>query len=43
MLGIETLPAANHKHAVWRGFQGDFGEDLLAAHYATSPHHCHGQ
>ena len=24
---------ANHAHAVWRDFNGDFGEDLLAKHY----------
>jgi Protein of unknown function (DUF3500) len=29
---------ANHTHSVWRDPQGDFGEDLLADHYATSRH-----
>jgi hypothetical protein len=29
---------ANHVHSVWRDFKGDFGEDLLAAHYAASSH-----
>ncbi len=24
----------NHVHAVWRDFNGDFGEDILAKHYA---------
>ena len=28
---------ANHVHTVWRDFDGDFGRDLLAEHYAT--HH----
>ena len=27
---------ANHIHSVWRDFQGDFGRDLLAAHYRHS-------
>jgi len=31
---------ANHIHSVWRDLTGaDFGEDLLARHYAESPHH----
>ena len=34
-----TQNEANHVHAVWRDFKGDFGEDALAEHYATSPHH----
>jgi hypothetical protein len=29
---------ANHIHAVWRDFNGDFGEDLLQKHYATVQH-----
>jgi len=29
---------ANHIHSVWRDFNGDFGMDLLAAHYRSSPH-----
>lgn len=29
---------ANHVHSVWRDLKGDFGEDLLAAHYAANPH-----
>ncbi len=29
---------ANHQHVVWRDFKGDFGEDLLASHYAAVPH-----
>ena len=36
-----TQNDANHIHAVWRDFKGDFGQDLLAAHYANSPHHHH--
>ena len=34
-----TQNNANHIHAVWRQFEGDFGEDLLGHHYRTSPHH----
>jgi hypothetical protein len=34
-----TQNDANHIHAVWREFDGDFGEDLLRRHYETSPHH----
>jgi hypothetical protein len=33
-----TQNNANHIHAVWRSFKGDFGEDALAEHYA---HHRH--
>jgi hypothetical protein len=29
-----TQNDANHIHTVWRDFKGDFGEDLLATHYA---------
>ena len=28
----------NHIHAVWRDFDNDFGDDLLARHYQQSPH-----
>jgi hypothetical protein len=28
-----TQNEANHIHSVWRDFDGDWGEDLLAAHY----------
>jgi hypothetical protein len=32
-------PNGNHAHSVWRDYQdGDFGEDLLRAHYAEVPH-----
>lgn len=31
-----TQNDANHIHAVWRDFNGDFGLDLLKAHYQTS-------
>lgn len=34
-----TQDGANHVHTVWREFDGDFGRDLLAEHYRTSPHH----
>jgi hypothetical protein len=34
-----TQNGANHIHAVWRTFDGDFGEDLLRRHYENSPHH----
>lgn len=30
-----TQNDANHTHSVWRDPQGDFGDDLLAHHYAT--------
>jgi hypothetical protein len=30
-----TQNNANHIHSVWRDLQGDFGEDILAAHYAA--------
>jgi hypothetical protein len=29
---------ANHSHTVWRDFEGDWGLDLLALHYASDPH-----
>jgi hypothetical protein len=35
-----TQNGANHIHSVWRDFTNDFGEDLLAAHYADT--HSHG-
>ncbi|HEY6170299.1 MAG TPA: DUF3500 domain-containing protein [Verrucomicrobiae bacterium] len=31
-----TQNDANHVHAVWRDFNGDFGEDLLKKHYAEA-------
>ena len=31
-----TQNDANHIHTVWRDFDGDFGEDILAEHYANS-------
>jgi len=31
-----TQAKANHVHAVWRDFNGDFGEDILAKHFAKS-------
>lgn len=33
-----TQNNANHVHAVWRDFDGDFGEDLLKEHYETGHH-----
>jgi hypothetical protein len=33
-----TQGDANHVHSVWRDFDGDFGRDLLSAHYAQYPH-----
>jgi len=33
-----TQDGANHIHTVWRDFDGDFGEDLLARHYRETPH-----
>ncbi len=35
-----TQNDANHIHSVWRDFENDWGEDLLAAHYAAT--HSHG-
>jgi len=32
----ETQDNANHIHSVWRDFNGDFGQDLLAEHYRSS-------
>ena len=29
---------ANHVHATWREFDGDFGEDLLREHHRNHPH-----
>ena len=31
-----TQNDANHVHAVWRNFDGDFGDDLLRKHYAEA-------
>jgi hypothetical protein len=33
-----TQNGANHIHSVWRDFNGDWGEDLLAQHYQQTPH-----
>jgi len=33
-----TQNNANHVHSVWRDFNGDFGEDVLKAHYAAVAH-----
>ena len=33
-----TQNQSNHSHAVWREFEGDFGYDLLAAHYRGESH-----
>src|SRR6266536_4351163 len=32
----DTQDNANHIHTVWRDFNGDFGGDLLKAHYETN-------
>jgi hypothetical protein len=34
----DTQNNANHIHSVWRDFNGDFGVDLLQAHYKAMPH-----
>jgi hypothetical protein len=34
-----TQNNANHIHAVWRDFNGDYGRDLLKEHYKNAPHH----
>ena len=31
-----TQGNANHVHSVWRDFNGDFGADILKAHYDAS-------
>jgi hypothetical protein len=36
-----TQNDANHIHCVWRDFNGDWGQDILAEHYRNSPHHQH--
>jgi hypothetical protein len=33
-----TQNNANHIHTVWRDFDGDFGRDLIRAHYRNGPH-----
>ncbi|MEX2445947.1 MAG: DUF3500 domain-containing protein [Dehalococcoidia bacterium] len=33
-----TQRDVNHIHTVWRDPEGDFGRDLLAEHYAQTPH-----
>ncbi|MGH9838055.1 MAG: DUF3500 domain-containing protein, partial [Blastocatellia bacterium] len=33
-----TQNNGNHIHSVWRDFNGDFGADLLQAHYQATPH-----
>lgn len=32
----DTLDGADHVHTIWRDRDGDFGEDLLARHYALA-------
>jgi hypothetical protein len=34
----KTQDGANHIHSVWRDLANDYGEDLLAAHYAAAHH-----
>ena len=38
-----TQDGANHIHTVWRDFDRDFGEDLLARHYRETPHRPEGR
>lgn len=33
-----TQNQSNHSHSVWRDFLGDFGHDVLAAHFRTPAH-----
>ena len=33
-----TQNQSNHSHAVWRDFEGDFGYDVLAAHFGSDTH-----
>ena len=33
-----TAVGENHIHTVWREFDGDFGRDILADHFKSSPH-----
>src|SRR5260370_1212018 len=33
-----TQNDGNHIHSVWRGFDGDFGRDLLREHLKSQPH-----
>ena len=33
-----TQNQSNHSHAVWRDFEGDFGYDVLAAHFGSPSH-----
>ena len=33
-----TQNNANHVHAVWRDFNGDYGQDLIREHYHSEPH-----
>ena len=33
-----TQNQSNHSHAVWRDFEGDFGYDVLAAHFRGTGH-----
>jgi hypothetical protein len=35
---LNSQNAANHVHSVWRDFNGDFGDDLLALHLKEFPH-----
>ncbi len=37
-----TQSGGNHVHSVWRMPGGDFGDDLLAAHYRDNPHDAEG-
>lgn len=37
-----TQNQANHSHSVWREFDGDFGYDVMAAHYGRDSHGLRG-
>jgi hypothetical protein len=34
-----TQNGANHIHSVFRDYENDWGEDVLAAHYVVGSHH----
>jgi hypothetical protein len=38
LIEMDNTTDGDHVHAVWHDTQGDFGDDLLAAHYRSTPH-----
>ena len=38
LIEMDNTTDGDHVHAVWHDPQGDFGDDLLAAHYRSEPH-----